>query len=110
LLNLYRELMKLRHSHPALSNGGYRAIDSGPDVFGYLRTQSERSVLVVLNFASERRCADLDLAAGGYAAATVVLDSAGAAGREVDLTRLTLEPDQAVVIELPGDQPVREAP
>lgn len=50
MLAFYRRLLELRAAHPALSIGGYRAVDNDQrGVLSYLRAQDER-FLAVLNF------------------------------------------------------------
>ncbi len=50
-LELYRALIALRRSEPALTVGGYRSLDAAPDVFAYVREHEGRRIAVVLNFA-----------------------------------------------------------
>ncbi len=53
LLNLYRELLALRRTHPALTEGAYRVVDAGDEqVFAYGRDTGDEHLLVVLNFAA----------------------------------------------------------
>jgi glycosidase len=83
LLNLYRQLIQLHTSHPALAQGDFTALKASDGaVAAYLRQAGDETVLVVLNFSPQ--------AVGG---ATIGLEqSALAAGS------YTLEP-------LLGDQP-----
>jgi alpha-glucosidase len=51
LLSLYRRLTWLRKRTPALRSGSYRALEgTPPDVFAYLRTQGDETVMVAVNF------------------------------------------------------------
>ncbi|WP_225731500.1 MULTISPECIES: alpha-amylase family glycosyl hydrolase [unclassified Nocardia] len=53
LLNLYRKLLALRRTHPALTEGAYRVADFGDDrVFAYHRETGDERLLVALNFAA----------------------------------------------------------
>jgi alpha-glucosidase len=50
LLQLYRHLIALRRSEPALHQGAYEALVAGNDVLAYARTHGTRRLLVLLNF------------------------------------------------------------
>jgi len=53
LLNLYRRLIALRQSEPALMVGSYTALPAEGDVIAYLREHEGRRFLVVLNLGPE---------------------------------------------------------
>lgn len=54
MLSLYRTLLKLRRSTPALRRGSYRAVAGTPkDVFAYIREAAGESWFVALNFGEE---------------------------------------------------------
>ena len=56
ILSLYRSLIRLRHSSPALRRGSFRALDGAPaDVFAYIRELDRERWLVALNFSNEAR-------------------------------------------------------
>jgi alpha-glucosidase len=59
MLNLYRQLLKLRRSEPALSVGAFELLDSHADVLAYRRSHGDRHVLIALNLSSEPRSVDL---------------------------------------------------
>jgi alpha-glucosidase len=50
LLNLYRCLIRLRRTSPALAAGAYQPIDAGPGVFAYERAAAGQRLRVALNF------------------------------------------------------------
>jgi glycosidase len=51
LLNLYRRLVQLHTTHPALAQGSYTPLSaSSPAVGAFLRHQGDETILVVLNF------------------------------------------------------------
>lgn len=56
LLNFYRRMMDLRHSHSALLNGDFEIIEiesSGIGPWGFLRRDEHENILALYNFASE---------------------------------------------------------
>jgi alpha-glucosidase len=50
ILTLYRNLIALRRSSPALTRGSYRAVSLGENVLAYERFEGDQRFLVVLNF------------------------------------------------------------
>jgi alpha-glucosidase len=52
LLSLYRQLIELRHSEPALQIGHYRPRGVEGDVLAYEREHDGRRLLIVLNLGS----------------------------------------------------------
>jgi alpha-glucosidase len=59
ILNLYRHLIALRRTSPALHAGRYTALDSSEAVFAYLRVQGPERKLIVINFSGESQRASL---------------------------------------------------
>ncbi|MDB6090883.1 MAG: alpha-amylase [Gammaproteobacteria bacterium] len=55
MLSLYRALLRLRQSEPALTVGAYREVRSDADVFIYEREYEERRMLIALNFGTQAR-------------------------------------------------------
>ena len=53
ILNLYRELIKLRRQTPALTSGDYVPLAAEGDVLLYRRISGDRSVVVALNLGAE---------------------------------------------------------
>ena len=93
MLSLYRSLLALRRRTGALTEGDYRPLDAGDDVFAYVR--GER-VAVALNFAPEPRRA----AASGHGRLLLSTRPAAQRGVTVDLATLELAPDEGVIVEL----------
>jgi len=52
LLSLYRALLALRHSEPALSTGSIQLVDGPSDCLSYERAAGESRFLVVINFSN----------------------------------------------------------
>jgi alpha-glucosidase len=53
LLSLYRSLIQLRRTQPALSVGAFAALPAGDDLMAYVRSRGERRLLIVLNFGAQ---------------------------------------------------------
>lgn len=83
LLTHYRQLIRLRQTHPALARGGAVLLESSCDrMLGYLRATADEQILVLHNFADDpvRDCAFTlpasDIAAGVYETAVLFGDAA----------------------------------
>jgi alpha-glucosidase len=87
---LYRSLITLRRTEPALRAGTYRSLDAAPDVFAFVRELDGRRLLVALNFAPFPR--PLPQAAGGQ----VLLST------HADASAAELGPDEGRVVALPA--------
>jgi oligo-1,6-glucosidase/alpha-glucosidase len=59
MLNLYRELLRLRRAEPALSIGSIELADCESNVIAYRRSHADRRLFIALNLSSERRAVAL---------------------------------------------------
>jgi alpha-glucosidase len=97
ILSLYRRLIELRRSEPALSVGDYAALPSGEDLMAYIRKAGGRRFLIVLNFGAAARRFNLsELQAGASLLLSTHLDHAGERLEE----ELQLRGDEGAIIEL----------
>ena len=97
ILSLYRRLIELRRSEPALSVGDYAALPSGEDLMAYMRKAGERRLLIVLNFGATARRFNLsELQAGASLLLSTYLDRT----QEKLDEELRLRGDEGVIIEL----------
>ncbi len=69
MLSLYRELLQLRRSEPALSIGDIQLVDAGRDVLAYERSEGAVRLFIALNFTSEPR--SFDVPAGDLILSTI---------------------------------------
>jgi alpha-glucosidase len=93
MLSLYRRLIQLRKSTPAIVEGSYRAFDNAPeDCLVFHRDTPAQHIVVALNFTAEPR--EIDLKAGKILLSTV--------SRSANLTKspLTLAPNEATILML----------
>ncbi|HWN71629.1 MAG TPA: alpha-amylase family glycosyl hydrolase [Haliangium sp.] len=98
ILALYRRLLALRRSSPALSAGGFRTVLRDGPVFVYRRDTGEQHLLVALNFGAEQRAVVLDIP--GYGAGSLLLSThLDREGEQVG-GELALRGDEGVVITL----------
>jgi alpha-glucosidase len=98
MLSLFRRLIELRRSSPALTLGAYRSLDAGSDeVFAYLRESAGQRLLIVLNLGSSDQT--LDLAAAGVQADLLCSTHLDRSER-VDLAQLKLRPDEGLLLSL----------
>jgi alpha-glucosidase len=97
LLSLYRRLIALRQSEPALSIGSYRGLEAEGDVLAYLREEGATRFLLVLNLGSKAATFEVpeDVGKGLVALAT----DRGRQGEEVG-GEVELRGDEGVVVRL----------
>jgi alpha-glucosidase len=89
VLSVYKKVLALRHTNPALLEGSYTALnEDDANVMSYLRSYKGKAVLVVLNMSDTPRKAMFNLGAQGLSAFTLkplVVSAASAKGSEVSL-------------------------
>lgn len=95
MLVLYRRLLLLRRSEPALHVGSYRSFPAPDGVIAFLRIAGKKSFLIALNFTDSRREVKLGTIAGRVLLSSLFDDTGQPAG-----SSLTLRENEAVIIEL----------
>jgi alpha-glucosidase len=100
LLSLYRRLLRLRRTHPCLRSADYVDVDTEPDIYAFVRTDGDRTLLVAINFADTPRAAKIQAERLDPNATVVVSTVVRSPGATVDPRALVLEPDEALVLEL----------
>jgi len=88
VLVFYKQVLKLRHTNPALMDGSYTAINEGDaNVLSYLRIYEDHAVVVALNMSGTPQKVNLELKGHGFAAAKslVATPKSRAKGSEVSL-------------------------
>jgi alpha-glucosidase len=97
LLNLYRRLLQLRRSSPALHAGAYQGMDEAPaGTYLYYRIHSEQTVLVALNFLADETRLQLNESQPGRILISTELDREG----EIASSQLVLRGHEGMVIQL----------
>ena len=93
MLSLYRRLIQLRKSTPALVEGSYRVFEGAPqDCLVFHRDTSAQHVVVALNFTAEPRAIALP-------AGTILLSTVSRSAYLVK-SQLTLAPSEGVIVML----------
>ena len=94
VFEFYKQVLKLRHTNPALLDGNYVALnEDDPNVLSYLRKYKNHVVLVALNFSSAPQKVAFNLKAQGISSATSkTLLSTGSKSADANLGELALEP------------------
>jgi len=87
MLALYRELLRLRRAHPALSGGTMRLLEAKGDVLAYERVQGADRIVIALNLGDAPH--DVELPGG-----TAVLTTVG------DYRPSHLAPNQGVMLQV----------
>ncbi len=54
MLQLYRRLLALRRTHPALNSGAWQALGTSGDLLAFARVRDAETVWIVLNFGADR--------------------------------------------------------
>lgn len=95
LFSLYRRLIWLRKSSPALRRGSYRTIAAPRGVFAFARQAEGERALIALNFTKSAQVVTL-----GTGDATVALSTDHARdGEPLALASVELRPDEGIVVE-----------
>ena len=69
VLSFYRELLRLRHTEPALLDGDYVSLDEDdPNVLAFLRRYKDEAILVVLNMSATDQKVRFDFSSLGFTA------------------------------------------
>jgi alpha-glucosidase len=103
LLNLYRQLLRLRRTSPALNAGAYQSIADAPDgTYVYTRAHADQVLLVALNFGGNERLIQLTDPRASRIVLSTGLDREGV----IDLGHIVLRAHEGLVIEL-GSQDTR---
>ena len=97
MLSLYRRLLALRRSNPALAIGDYAGVPSEEDVLAYERRYGDRSLLIALNLGGSPR--EISLPAGTRV--TEVIESTLARQSYDGMLR----PDEGLILKLEATQP-----
>src|SRR6202790_5634463 len=67
VLNVYRQVLAMRHKEPALVNGTYAALnEDDPNVLSYLRKDKDEAILVMLNMSNTPQKVKLNLEPQGF--------------------------------------------
>ncbi|WP_022835453.1 alpha-amylase family glycosyl hydrolase [Salisaeta longa] len=98
VLNLYRRLLALRRTTPALQHGRYVPVNQRPDdCFVFIRAHDEAVYLVALNFSDAERT--MVLPSGRHRGTIACATDPARDGTAVELY-LTLGPHEGVVVEM----------
>jgi alpha-glucosidase len=99
ILNLARELLALRASHPALAVGDYAAIDGlPPECYVYTRTCDSQRMLVALNLTNDEHQFMLPYTGTGQVVTSTGKDRTG----KISLTFMVLQPNEGILIDITG--------
>jgi alpha-glucosidase len=92
ILVLYRSLIALRRSIPALTRGSYRRVDVGEDVLAYERSAEADRILIALNLSGVCRQIQLPSWAGNRVLLSTQADQSSA------LADLVLQANEGVIV------------
>lgn len=100
VLELYRDLLRLRRDHPVLASGGIRWLAVGDDAVAFVRESVAETVLVV----AARAAAVLEFDAEGLAGSDAAMRLFGEVRLEASAGRILLQIDGAgfAAVALPG--------
>ncbi len=103
VLSVYRQLLVMRHTEPALVNGNYTALnENDPNVLSYLREDKYEAILVMLNMSNTPQKVKLNLAPQGFASAklSVLLSTSQPPAAAGTAETLELAPFGAVIAKV----------
>ncbi|RPJ87066.1 MAG: DUF3459 domain-containing protein [Acidobacteria bacterium] len=95
VLALYRRLIQLRRSEPALTRGSYRSIPAPQGVIAYLREAEGRKLQIALNLTSQPQTAPVHGLVGRIIVSTILDTDAGPVKES-----LSLRADEGVIVEV----------
>jgi alpha-glucosidase len=99
LLALYRRLIELRRSEPALAIGAYQSLQATGDVLAYTRQSAgSNSFLVALNFGPT--CAQFSR---DFTGGKLVLSSYLDRANQIIEGPIELRPQEGIIVALPSD-------
>ena len=99
MYRLYRALIALRKSHPALQRGSYRPIVAAGDLLLYVREFANNRVLVALNLGADPAAMD---STAGAISGRLLLSTHGDRENESISGDLALRAGEGVIVELSG--------
>jgi alpha-glucosidase len=97
LFSLFRRLVWLRKSSPALRRGSYRTVRAPRGVFAFVREADGERVLVALNFTKTAQVVSF----GSGSTRVMLSTSHSRDGEETDLQNVALGPDEGVLLRDP---------
>jgi alpha-glucosidase len=101
LLMLYRQLLELRRSHPALAMGAYGPITATGDLLAYVRQSHDQRFLIALNFGAAHCALSFDwTAASGRVLLSTHMDRAD----DLYLGNISLRANEGVIVALAGNE------
>jgi alpha-glucosidase len=100
MLNLYRQLIALRHAESALATGGYTTVQVCDDIFVYARNDHGRRILIALNLSARPQSCQLPGTGGGRVLLSTQLDRVA----ETVSDKIELGSNEGVIIGLAGNQ------
>jgi len=90
VLGFYKQVLKLRHTNPALLDGNYVSInENDQNVLSYLRSYKDQAVVVALNMAGAEQKVNIGMSQRGFASAKSLI-ATGKSSVNGDV--VTLEP------------------
>ena len=103
ILVFYQNVLKLRHTNPALLDGDYVALNEGDlNVMSYLRRYKKQAVLVVLNMSAMPQKVSFDLTPLGFPSteSKTLLTTMSEVKKSATLSDMTLAPFSVYIGEI----------
>jgi alpha-glucosidase len=100
-LMLYRQLLALRRSHPALAIGEYEPVTASGDLLAYVRHLHDQRFLIALNFGAAPCALAFDL---GLASGRVLLSSYMDRADDLCVGKVHLRANEGVIVALAGSE------
>jgi cyclomaltodextrinase len=103
VLAYHKEMIALRHAHPALRTGAYHRLYANDDVYIFARTHDDETLLIAINSAATPRTVTFPItpfARPGGAGPQHVLFGKGTADRQQDQIEVMIEARDGVVVRI----------
>ncbi len=97
ILNLYRQLLRIRKAHSALSVGSYQPVAASGDLLAYIRAHADERFLVALNLGAEPH--SLSLSAQGFAGRTILSTQMDREDKR-STSEFALRPHEGILVQL----------
>ena len=99
MLQMVRQLIRIRQTAPALNHGSYLPISVfDDDVMAYLRASGKETILVILNFGKKERV--VNLAGNSQKSQTILLSTQLDRSDEVSLNALNIRGHEGLIIRM----------
>ena len=101
MLSVYKKVLALRHTNPALVDGSYTALNEDDiNVMSYLRSYKGKAVLVALNMSAITQGTSFNLTGRGFSVKSTLTPLITSGGAVTAGTQVSLQPFGFMIAEV----------